>query len=176
MLVLLKIRRCKCGECSVLSIYAGDYDLICCKEIEKVAGFIEEEIDDECVTKHPRFNEDVLKNHGYARAISKHCNMGLYQGGGPNLFEYSYSRNAERERKKNRALAEFKTSSFESKYWQCLRSFKYWIFDCERDQMVIPACVHHKILDTYFIPEERFIKFSAKSKCPTGRHCRLANI
>lgn len=174
------IFRCKCGECALVSSRCGNYDLVCCREIKGVVDFLNEELDDSdvCVTKHSRFELDVLKNEAYARAMSKHQVARRYDGNYYGNFYERYSCKPN-QRLAEQAKADFEHADRYGKFSKSITSYLFWIFDkLGRDagQMVIPACVHRKILERYPISGYRFSPFYASYDCGIGdrRHCNLS--
>ncbi|CAL8109536.1 unnamed protein product [Orchesella dallaii] len=172
---------CKCGECVKFSPNVRDYDLVCCRELKTVKDFLKEELEDKnvCITKHPRFDSDVLKNEGFARSISKHklpansWNKSYWQD-----HDDRYTSRRTRVGCAARATTAFERSNMVDKTWKSFSSYKYWIFDKLNDndsrQMVIPACVKAKIYDT-FRTSSQFIPYRARMICPHAQHCRPAS-
>lgn len=142
-----------------------------------MVDFLKDELEDYgiCITKHPRFDRDVLRNEGFARSISKHQEPRRFGGHSAANFWESYSCGKPDYRRHENALQNFQASSQWGKATKSASSYLYWIFDqVERGQMLIPACVQGKIRKKFKIPDDNFYNFCTKFKCPNGRHCRLA--
>lgn len=157
--------------------YVGDYDLVCCREIKTVVAFLDDELEEEnvCVTKHPRFQFDVLKNEGYARSVSKHREAKRRQGGGCGDFWENYTCGKADQKLADRVKLKFLTASDSEKMWKSCTSYLCWIFDdLEGERMVIPACVKSKIYEKFNVSRSYIRSFRMKTVCPTGHHCRLA--
>ncbi|ODN02228.1 hypothetical protein Ocin01_04460 [Orchesella cincta] len=172
---------CKCGECKIFARSVGDYDLVCCREIKAVKDFLNEELEDKnvCITNHPRFEADVLKNEGYARSISKHKEPYSY-------WQRSYWQEHDDRHSSRRvgvlsattATEGFKRAPKVEKTWKSFSSYKYWIFDklgvSDSRQMVIPACVKAKVFDK-FGTQSNFVPFHPPTVCPCKKHCGPAS-
>jgi len=131
-----------------------------------------------CITNHPRFDQDVLKNEGYARAISKHREpLKFWQKSYWQEHDDRHSSRRENVQLATRATKSFKYASKEVKTWKSFSSFKHWIFDKlsnnDSRQLVIPACVKAKVYAKFGTLSE-FHSFRSRLVCPIGVHCRPA--
>jgi hypothetical protein len=156
--------RCKCGCCRVVSPNMRIYDRICCRELKGVLAFMKEEMSVvTCITKHPRFESDVLDYKGFLRSMKSRLN-------GPNKDS-----NQDQVQQDYRL---FKAGTDQERIFKCSGAFVRWIFDRIgwTDRVPIPACVMDRIRKTH-APKAGpayFQPFRASKPCNFGVHCRKA--